>query len=130
MKLTLIRETFTDTSTIGKLYIDGVFHCFTLEDKVRDKKIKSITAIPVGTYEVIINYSNRFKQLMPLLLRVPNFEGVRIHWGNYSADSDGCILVGSTKAVNMVGNSKSQYAKLMAILKKAFKTEKIHIEIK
>lgn len=129
MELKLIRETITEDSTIGKLFINGVFHCFTLEDKVRDVKIKNVTAIPKGRYEVIISYSNRFKQLMPLLLNVPNYEGVRIHWGNYSKDTEGCILVGSTKAVNFIGNSVAQYKKLMTILQKTIKTEKIFIEI-
>jgi|SRR5688572_16260844 len=129
MELKLIRETFTQDSTIGKLYINGVFHCYTLEDRVRDKKIKHITAIPTGRYEIVLTYSNRFKQLMPLLLNVLNYLGVRIHWGNYSKDTDGCILVGSTKGVNMIGNSVGQYKKLMSILLKAIKTEKIYIEI-
>ena len=129
MELKLIRETFTEDSTIGKLFINGEFHCFTLEDKVREVKIKSITAIPKGRYEVAITFSNRFQELMPLLINVPNFEGVRIHWGNYSKDTDGCILVGSSKAVNMIGNSRAAYGKLLALLKKAIKTEKIFIEI-
>jgi len=129
MELKLIRETFTEDSTIGKLYVNGAFHCFTLEDKVRDVKIKSITAIPKGKYEVAITYSNRFQQLMPLLINVPNFEGVRIHWGNYSKDTDGCILVGTTKGVNMIGNSRTAYTKLLTLLKQALKKEKIFIEI-
>lgn len=118
MELKLIRETFTEDSTIGKLFVDGVFFCYTLEDKVREKKIKSITAIAKGRYEVVISFSNRFQQLMPLLLNVPEFEGVRIHWGNYSKDTDGCILLGNTKGVNMIGNSKATYAKFMKMLKK------------
>ena len=129
MEIKVIRETFTEDSTIGKMYINDKYHCYTLEDKVRDIKVQNVTAIPKGKYEVIINFSNRFKQLMPLLLNVPNFEGVRIHWGNYSKDTEGCILVGSTKAVNMIGNSRTQYAKLMAELKKATKNEKIFITI-
>lgn len=129
MELKVIRETFTEDSTIGKMYINDVYHCYTLEDKVREVKVQNVTAIPKGRYEVIINFSNRFQQQMPLLLNVPNFEGVRIHWGNYSKDTEGCILVGSTKAVNMVGNSRAQYAKLMTSLKKASKGEKIFITI-
>lgn len=129
MELKVIRETFTDESTIGRLFIDGMFHCYCLEDKVRDVKIKSLTAIPKGRYEIVINYSNRFKQLMPLLLNVPNFEGVRIHWGNYSSDSDGCILLGTTKSVNMVGNSRLAYSKLITLLQQAIKKEKIFITI-
>lgn len=115
--LKLIRETYTDNSTIGKLLINGIHHCYTLEDAVREKKIKNVTAIPAGTYEVILNYSNRFKQIMPLLLNVPNFQGVRIHWGNYSTDTEGCILVGTTKAVDFIGNSRVQYNRLMQSLK-------------
>lgn len=129
MKLQLVRDTLTNESTIGKLYINDVFHCFTLEDKVRDEKIKNITAIPYGTYEVIINFSNRFKEQMPLLLNVPNYEGVRIHAGNYAKDTEGCVLVGSTKSVNMIGNSRAQFKKLMTELRKATKNEKIFIEI-
>jgi len=129
MELLVKRETFTEDSTIGKLYINGAFHCYTLEDKVRDVKIKSITAIPKGKYEVILNFSNRFQRIMPLLLNVPNYEGVRIHEGNFSKDTDGCILVGSTKGVNMIGNSRVQYVKLMTELKKATKGEKIWLTI-
>lgn len=129
MELKLIRETFTETSTIGKLFIGDVFHAFVLEDKVREQKIKSVTAIPKGRYEIAITYSNRFKQLMPLLLNVPNFEGVRIHWGNYSTDSDGCLLVGTTKGVDMIGNSRLAYSKLLKLLQDAIKKEKIFITI-
>lgn len=129
MQFKLVRETLTDDSTIGKLYVDGVFHCFTLEDKVRDVKIPHITAIPKGKYEVVITFSNRFQQLMPLLLNVPGFEGVRIHWGNYSKDTDGCILLGSSKAVNMIGNSQAAYKKFFAMFKSASKKEKSYLEI-
>lgn len=129
MEIKVIRDTFTEDSTIGKMYINDKYHCYTLEDKAREVKVQNVTAIPKGRYEVIVNFSNRFQQLMPLLLNVPNFEGVRIHWGNYSKDTEGCILVGSSKSVNMVGNSRAQYTKLMAELKKATKTEKIFITI-
>lgn len=129
MELKLIRETYTEDSTIGKLYVNDVFHCFTLEDKVRDVKIKNVTAIPAGRYKVVVDFSNRFKQLMPLLLNVPNYLGVRIHTGNYSKDTEGCILVGSTKAVNFIGNSKKAYAKLLSTITKALKTEQVFITI-
>ncbi len=129
MELKLIRETYTKDSTIGRLFINGVFFCYTLEDAVREKKIKNITAIDAGKYEVIINYSNRFKQLMPLLIGVKNYEGVRIHWGNYSKDTEGCLLLGSTKGVDFVGNSKKTYAVLLSKMKQAIQREKIFIEI-
>jgi hypothetical protein len=64
---------------IGKLYIDGAYFCDTLEDIPREIKKLHETCIPVGTYKVILNMSNRFQKIMPLLLDVPNFEGIRIH---------------------------------------------------
>ena len=129
MELKLIRENKTNDSTIGKLYINEIYHCYTLEDKEREVKVQNVTAIPKGKYEVIVNFSNRFQQQMPLLLNVPNFVGVRIHWGNYSKDTEGCILLGTTKAVNMIGNSRTAYAKFMSIINKVGKKEKIFITI-
>jgi hypothetical protein len=96
MNVQVIRETFTSNSTIGKMYIGGRFFCYTLEDVDRDKnkdgdlndigeqKVYGQTAIPKGKYDVIINMSNRFKVLMPLIQNVPGFEGIRIHNGNYT----------------------------------------------
>lgn len=127
MKLTLERFEFTDNSTIGRLFINDKFFCYTIEDKVRDEKIKGITAIPKGTYKVVVNMSNRFKVMMPLLLDVPNFEGVRIHSGNTSADTEGCIILGYTKSPNFVGNSKKAVTDFMAKIKDV---NDITIEIK
>jgi hypothetical protein len=109
----------TDNSTIGELTIDGKFECYTLEDKEREVKIKSETAIPKGTYKVIINQSNRFKKLLPLLLNVPNFEGVRIHPGNTNHDTEGCILVGRTRSKDFIGQSRKAFATLFAKMKEA-----------
>lgn len=129
MILELKRKIFTDDSTIGELSIDGEFICYTLEDKVRDKKIQNVTAIPYGKYEIAITFSNRFKQYMPLLLKVPNFEGVRIHSGNKSTDTEGCILVGSSKSLNFIGNSRATYKTLFTKMKAAAKTEKLYINV-
>lgn len=95
MNLTLRREHGTKNYTLGKLYkeLDDCI-CYTLEDEEREIKIPSKTAIPCGRYQIVINYSNRFKTAMPLLVNVPNFEGVRIHSGNNADDTEGCILVG------------------------------------
>jgi hypothetical protein len=129
MILELKRKIFTDDSTIGELSIDGTFICYTLEDKVREIKIKNVTAIPYGKYEVIINFSNRFQKYMPLLIDVPNYAGVRIHPGNKSGDTEGCILVGSSKSLNFIGNSRVTYTSLFARMKKVEKKEKIFINI-
>lgn len=129
MILELKRKIFTDDSTIGELSIDGEFVCYTLEDKVRDVKIQNVTAIPYGKYEVIINFSNHFQKYMPLLLNVPGYAGVRIHSGNKSTDTEGCILVGSSKSLNFIGNSRATFASLFARMKKVEKKEKIFINI-
>lgn len=119
MKLVLTRTDFSPESTIGTLSTDGKFECFTLEDTVRDgPKVFGKTAIPKGNYEVRITFSNHFKRDLPLLMNVPNFEGVRIHSGNVAADTEGCVLVGRTKDIDRINNSRdafdSLYAKLLA----------------
>jgi hypothetical protein len=112
MVITVKRLYKTDNSVIGEMLIDGIFECFTLEDAERPVKIKGETAIPKGTYRVIINESNRFKRLLPLLIDVPNFEGVRIHSGNSNHDTEGCILVGQTRNKNYIGQSRKAFDKL------------------
>ena len=119
MKLHLKRLHRTDKSTIGELTIDGKFECYTLEDIEREVKVKAETAIPKGTYKVIINQSNRFKRLMPLLLNVSNFEGVRIHAGNTNHDTEGCILVGRTRGVDFIGQSRKAYDSLFKKMQEA-----------
>ena len=129
MKIQIKRLHKTKKSTIGEMSVDGKFECYTLEDVERDAKIHGKTAINKGIYEVVVTYSNRFKQLMPLLLNVPEFAGIRIHAGNTSIDTEGCILVGSTRALDFIGNSKKTYTTLFSKIKAAAKKEKIFIEI-
>ena len=85
-------------ATIGALYVDGVFHCYTLEDAIQpvgQPKVPGSTAIPTGTYHVIVNLSPRLKKRMPRLLNVPGFDGILIHKGNDAGDTSGCILIGA-----------------------------------
>jgi len=106
MELILNRIAKKDTYTIGKLYINGTYLCDTLEDKdrgltkdmsvseIQKKKVYGETAIPTGKYQVIMSYSNKFKKVLPLVLNVPGYSGIRFHSGNTANDSLGCILVG------------------------------------
>lgn len=129
MKLLLIRRWFTPHCTIGTLTIEGQDgRWYTLEDCVRDSKIPGETAIPVGRYEVVVTVSARFKRRMPLLLNVPGFEGIRIHAGNTSADTEGCILVGMSKGAETIYRSKEAYLALFALIERASK-EKVWITI-
>ena len=115
MNLKLIRKWFSDVSTGGELLVDGIFECWTLEDVVRQgPKIHGKTAIPEGTYDVIITPSVRFKRNMPLVCAVPGFEGVRIHSGNTSEDTEGCILVGQTRGEDCIGRSRLAFDLLFA----------------
>lgn len=129
MELQIKRTDFSEESTIGELSVNGVFECYTLEDKVRPVKIAGKTAIPSGRYEVIINFSQRFQKQLPLLMNVPNYEGVRIHSGNTAANTEGCILVGETKTENFIGESRWAFNRLFEKLKIASETEKIFLEI-
>lgn len=119
MRLLLKRLHKTEHSTIGELSIDGVFECYTLEDKEREVKIKAETAIPKGAYIVGITLSSRFKRPLPILLNVPNFEGVRIHSGNNNHDTEGCILVGTTRSEDYIGNSRLAFDKLFKKMQSA-----------
>lgn len=141
MKLTLKRIALRPTYTIGKLYIDDVYFCDTIEDTVRDlnkngkfdngeKKVHSKTAIPYGTYEIKWTYSPRFKKYTPQLMNVPSFEGIRIHAGNTSADTEGCLILGKNKQVGKVLNSRATINKFYPIIKNACSSGKVTIEIK
>jgi hypothetical protein len=106
MEILLDRKYPYSSCVIGELSIDGKFECYTLEDVEREVKIPGKTAIPKGIYKVIITLSNRFKRELPLLLNVPNFEGIRIHSGNTDKDTEGCILVGKTRGNGVIYESR------------------------
>lgn len=102
MRLRLIREPTVDGTTLGVLFVDGRFAAFSLEDAIREVagvpvaawKVPKATAIPAGTYRVRLTMSNRFQRILPEVLDVPGFTGVRIHAGNTAADTEGCVLLG------------------------------------
>lgn len=125
MELKLNRIAKRPEYTIGRLYVGNAYECDILEDTVRkfgpngEGKIPGKTAIQAGRYEIVLNWSPRFRQIMPLLLKVPFYEGVRIHPGNTAKDTDGCLLPGQNKAVGKVLNSKVCYNNLLKKLKAA-----------
>lgn len=120
MKLRLERAPSAHGATIGELYVDGVFECYTCEDEVREIegqpveswKVKGRTAIARGSYPVGITPSARFHRDLPILGRVKGFDGVRIHPGNTSEDTEGCILPGQTRTDRTVGQSKAAFSAL------------------
>lgn len=135
MELKLNRIFLGSSATIGELLVNDKHLCDTLEDRVRPEgeKVYSKTAIPEGTYEVKLTHSPRFKKILPEILNVPNFSGIRIHTGNSSKDTEGCILVGTWdgEKEDWVGNSRIAFDELMALLEEATNNkEKVTITVK
>ena len=155
LKLRLERIFSNSTYTIGHLYVNDQYVCDTLEDTdrgltsasqiadIKAKKVAGSTAIPLGTYEVLMNVqSPRFIQkayykqfcngFLPRLNNVPGFEGVLIHIGNTHKDTEGCILVGYNRVKGQVINSRVAFEKLMKnhLLPAKKEGVKITIEIK
>lgn len=119
--------------TIGRMSLDGQYFCDTLEDVVQPagEKVPGKTAVPAGKYAVILNASPRFGRVLPLLLDVPGFQGVRIHAGNTAADTQGCILVGFNQIKGRLVASRSMEKRLCEKLLAAVRDgENIGLEIK
>lgn len=149
LKITVVRKILNECDTIGDLYVSYPedpttlnFVCNTLEDKVRNpkgtkkedfNKVYGETAIPYGTYRVVITYSNAFKKNLPEILNVPLYEGIRIHTGNHKDDTYGCLLLGDSPKISQtkswIYNSKTNYNKFIKILEPALKKGRVIIEI-
>lgn len=131
MELLLQRQPSTKDCTIGRLSVNGVFQCWTLEDEVRHgPKIAHETAIPAGRYPITITMSQRFGVPLPVLCDVPDFTGIRIHPGNTEADTSGCILVGQLRGQASILNSRIALAALQPKLASALAHgEPVWIEI-
>ena len=124
LKLLLVREIKNEKQTHGRLFkVDKdnkrEFICYTLEDKERLVKIKGETAIPTGKYTVIVTMSPRFKKELPLIINVPNFNGVRFHGGNNENDSEGCLLLGMVRHSNAISNCAPAVALVTKMIKEA-----------
>lgn len=138
MELKLTRTWLTKNSTIGELSINGKFECYVLEDNFPTPYVKVFgkTCIPLGRYQVIVTNSPRFSQLtghpvdLPLLVNVPGYEGVRIHPGNTAADTEGCLLPGTTRGVDVVNNSRIAFNALFPKIQTAIANgEAVHITV-
>ena len=105
MKAKIIRVPEGKQSTLSQLYIDGIFQCYLLEDKIRAIKIPKQTAIPAGNYTLRLNtwggmnaeYRQKFPKLHKGMIEInglPNFSFVYIHIGNNFRQTAGCPLCG------------------------------------
>jgi len=138
VKLQLHRVQLAADFTIGRLLVDGIPECYVCEDAVREVpdqpvaswKIHGKTAIPRGTYAIDITMSARFGRMLPLLLNVEGFEGIRIHPGNKAVDTDGCLLPGFDRLADGVGKSVLAFNQLFTKLSAAkSRGERIEIEV-
>ena len=135
MEIKVIRKHFLENCTISEVSTNIDKQLFTcLEDKDRglyndmtDKqvaavKVHGVTAIPYGRYQVIMSKSNRFGIVLPELLNVKGFAGVRMHVGNYPTDSEGCLLVGTGADLEkgMITNSKVGFGALYKLMDAAY----------
>jgi hypothetical protein len=121
MEIRVIRKVSQTKNTVSDFLVNGNKLCDCLEDIDRGIKstdpieylnkkiIRNDTAIPYGTYKVIVDYSNRFKCDMPHVLDVPGFEGIRIHKGNTDADTSGCLLLGTYVKEDFIAHSTEAY---------------------
>lgn len=139
LRLTLHRVHHGPGYCVGRLRADNAWQCFTLEDAIREIearpvsewKIPGCTAIPRGTYEVLVTPSARFARRLPILLNVPGFTGIRIHAGNSSSDTEGCILVGRVwDGGDRIGQSMSALVALQKSIEQAIGNgKKVYIEV-
>jgi len=127
MILRLVREPSVTGATLGVLFVDGHYQCFTLEPQIREQegqpvstwKVPGQTAIPAGRYRVTLVQSPRFGRLVPLLIAVPGFTAVEIHTGNTVGDTRACVVVGRLRAAQRVGESKAALDALVPKLEAA-----------
>ena len=139
MNFLLRRRYLGPEYTIDSLSVDGIYLCDMIEDKVRDydkdgdldeEKVFGETAIPYGIYEMDLTMSPKFKRLLPIIMNVPHFTGIRIHRGNSAKDSHGCLLPGENKAKGKVLRS-TKYEMLIVekMLEAIRNNETIAIEV-
>lgn len=125
MELHLVRHPPKNGATLGELLLDDVHECSTLERAPGEGK----GAIPAGCYQVVINWSPKFGRMMPLLVDVPGFEGVRMHWGNTWHDTEGCILVGQDAGDAFIGHSVAAFTQFFPKLEAACAAGPVFITI-
>jgi hypothetical protein len=132
MELTVLRYSSGEESTLGLLYIDQKFACYTLEDEHREKKVYGETRIQAGRYQVILrtvgSHHKRYKQKFPEfhkgmlhITNVPNFTHILIHIGNTDDDTAGCLLVGEStfsniKQAGRIDSSTIAYKRIYPII--------------
>lgn len=136
MKIELFRDDMNPERTLGTLYIDEIKIAETCEDADRHledggEKVYGKTAIPRGLYKVGLSFSHHFKRILPEVLEVPGYSGVRIHGGNSADDTLGCILVGRVRTANGIANCAATLQRIIDMIDEAEENgEAVTLEVK
>ena len=128
--LYLDRTVFTQTSTIGVLFLEDQPFCWTLEDTCRKNKIDGKTAIPAGRYQIILHDWKGKGIMVPKLLNVPFYKDIVMHSGNIPEDTDGCIIVGHKATFKSMEESRDALRDLMSKIYPKLEKEEVFITIK
>lgn len=139
MEILLERKIHNSNSTEGNLYVNNQWFANTIEDVIRAKpgqwnkrfKVYAKTAIPYGRYPVLVTWSNKFQRRMIGIFNVPDFDGIRIHWGISELSSAGCVIISKKDidAKHILVFDKKTTEDLIKIVEKAQLTEKVWINI-
>lgn len=133
MIICLHRIESTPKYTVGKVYVDGKFICYSLEDPFHEKKIKGRTRIPSGSYQVLLRFSPKFSPRLGhstlWVTDVPNYEYILFHPGNTVDDTDGCILVGRAHSKGVLSTSRPAYFDLYETVNEAAKKKELWLTI-
>jgi hypothetical protein len=129
VKLRVIREPSQGRATLGSLYVDDVWFSWTLEDEIREQpgvpveqwKVRGETAIPAGTYQVMLEWSPKFKRMLPELKGVPGYTETKFHAGNKHQDTDGCPLIGFARANATIQQSRAAEGELVRLVDEALR---------
>ena len=131
MQVLLTRNWKKPDYTIGRIFVNNAFFSNSMEPtdrglrqdmplaEIKRLKIKNKTAIPTGTYKVMMTWSAKYQKKMPEIMKVPGFDGVRIHPGNYPKDTKGCVLPGENSVRGMVVNSTKYFNQFVSMLEGA-----------
>lgn len=123
MLISILRDQYGAISTLGKMALDGVFYCFTLEEPFGDGSGKAPYCVKAGNYKGKKLWSGHFQKMVPGILDVPDRTYIEIHIGDFPGDTKGCVLVGVNRGIDHLTLSGPAWELLMMKLPTTFDIE-------
>ena len=153
MELVVKRFADNGDTTLGILYINGIFECFTVEDEERESKVRGETRVPEGLYDISLRteggyhgkYTSKYGSMHHGMLCIHNapdwkivnagmeFQYILIHTGNTDEHTMGCLLVNDAVSGKTFTGSSSvdAYKELYPLVATALECgEEVTIEYK